>query len=78
MEVVDPDIGRDGRGDWRIVWFGVSPSQMNPNLDRSMLQAPSFYCTFTKPVLIPSSNWEKTGAACNADTAGRFRILYGP
>ena len=29
MEVVDPDIGRTIDGDWRLVWFGVTPTQMN-------------------------------------------------
>lgn len=90
MEVVDPDIGRDGRGDWRIVWFGVSPSQMNPNA-HGPLNAPKphhFYRTsspslrtFPAPTAVVKSREGKTGGADPAMLTLRdgSEILYvGP
>ncbi len=72
QEVVDPDISRTGKGNWRLVWFGVNPKDMNPDAT-GPLNAPkphNFYraesadlSDMGTPELILSSSHGTTGGA---------------
>ena len=90
QEVVDPDIRRSRDGQWKLVWFGVNPSQMNPEMP-GPLASPKphhFYqsqstdlLVFSEPEVIIASSRGSTGgsdpAMLELDDGGDV-FLLGP
>lgn len=72
QEVVDPDIRKSRDGLWKLVWFGVDPSEMHPSMP-GPLSSPKphkFYQShsrdltkFSKPEVIIRSTQGSTGGS---------------
>ena len=90
QEAVDPDLGMTAEGQWRLVWFGVNPAQMNPKMHGPIASAKPhhFYRSlstdlvdFTPPQLILASSEGSTGGAdptiLDLDGGGEL-LLIGP
>ena len=90
QEVVDPDIGKTPTGEWRLVWFGVNPIDMDKNLTGPInapkphyfYRASSFELTnLGNPQIILASDHGSTGGADPAvvtRTDGGETLFLGP